>query len=84
MTKYRYPIVIENAGSNYCAYVPDIHACATTGKTVEETFINMHDALEGYLDLMLKDGDTIPSATPVDQIQHDPDDIVREVEVELQ
>ncbi len=83
MTKYRYPIVIENAGNNYCAYVPDVHGCITTGKTVEETFRNMHDALGGYLDLMIKDGDPIPAPTPVDQIKHDPDDVVREVEVEL-
>jgi predicted RNase H-like HicB family nuclease len=32
----RYAIVIENAGPNYSAYVPDLPGCVATGATVEE------------------------------------------------
>jgi len=32
----RYAIVIEKAGNNYSAYVPDLPGCVATGATVEE------------------------------------------------
>ncbi|KXK14920.1 MAG: hypothetical protein UZ18_ATM001001626, partial [Armatimonadetes bacterium OLB18] len=32
----RYAIVIENAGPNYSAYVPDLPGCVATGGTIEE------------------------------------------------
>ena len=31
----RYAIVIENAGPNYSAYVPDLPGCVATGATLE-------------------------------------------------
>ena len=31
----RYAIVIENAGSNYSAFVPDLPGCVATGTTLE-------------------------------------------------
>jgi predicted RNase H-like HicB family nuclease len=33
----RYAIVIEDAGGNYSAYVPDLPGCVATGATVQET-----------------------------------------------
>ncbi len=41
----------------------------------------MHDALEEHLGLMLRDGDVIPAPSPLDQIEIEPGDVVREVEV---
>jgi hypothetical protein len=32
----RYAIVIEDAGSNYSAYVPDLPGCVATGVTLKE------------------------------------------------
>ena len=32
----RYAIVIENAGPNFSAYVPDLPGCVATGATLEE------------------------------------------------
>jgi len=34
----RYAIVIENAESNFSAYVPDLPGCIATGATVEARF----------------------------------------------
>jgi predicted RNase H-like HicB family nuclease len=31
----RYAVVIEKAGSNYSAYVPDLPGCVATGATLE-------------------------------------------------
>ncbi len=55
-----YTIVIETAGGNYSAYVPDLPGCITTGATVEETVANMREAIELHLEGMRADGDAIP------------------------
>ena len=46
----RYAIAIENAGSNYSAYVLDLPGCTTSGKTVEEVKRNMVEAIRLHLD----------------------------------
>ncbi|PYQ83686.1 MAG: hypothetical protein DMG02_33320, partial [Acidobacteria bacterium] len=52
----RYAIVIENAGSNYSAYVPDLPGCVATGATLEETEQSIRDAIEFHLEGMREDG----------------------------
>jgi hypothetical protein len=43
--KVRYAIVIEEAESNFGAYVPDLPGCVATGATVEETESLLRDAI---------------------------------------
>ena len=45
----RYAIVIERAGSNYSAYVPDLPGCVATGATPAETEKEIREALSGNL-----------------------------------
>ena len=59
----RYAVVIENAGPNYSAYVPDLPGCIATGATVEETERSIREAIEFHLEGMRKDGTTIPPAS---------------------
>ena len=40
--------IIEDAGSNYAAFFPQILGVATTGSTIEEVKRNSHDALKFY------------------------------------
>ena len=56
----RYAIVIENAGANYSAYVPDLPGCIATGATVEEVEASIRDAIELHLEGMRQDGTPIP------------------------
>ncbi len=56
----RYAIVIENAGGNYSAYVPDLPGCVATGATVEETEQAIREAIEFHLDGLREDGNPIP------------------------
>jgi predicted RNase H-like HicB family nuclease len=56
----RYAIVIENAGANYSAYVPDLPGCVATGATVEEAERFIREAIELHLEGMREDG--TPSA----------------------
>ena len=46
----RYAIAIENAGSNYSAYVLDLPGCTTSGESVEEIKRNMVDAIRHHLE----------------------------------
>ena len=56
----RYAIVIENAGGNYSAYVPDLPGCIATGETLAETEQAIREAIEFHLDGLREDGDPIP------------------------
>ncbi|HEX3397387.1 MAG TPA: type II toxin-antitoxin system HicB family antitoxin [Steroidobacteraceae bacterium] len=56
----RYAIVIENAGGNYSAYVPDLPGCIATGKTLADMEQAIREAIEFHLDGMREDGTPIP------------------------
>jgi predicted RNase H-like HicB family nuclease len=56
----RYAIVVENAGPNWAAYVPDLPGCVATGDTEEETISLIREAIEVHLAGMLEDGLPIP------------------------
>jgi predicted RNase H-like HicB family nuclease len=56
----RYAIVIENAGHNFSAYVPDLPGCIATGATLAETESSIREAIELHLQGLRKDGAEIP------------------------
>lgn len=56
----RYAIVIESAGDNYSAYVPDFPGCVATGSTVEETERQIREAIEFHLEGLKADDLPIP------------------------
>jgi predicted RNase H-like HicB family nuclease len=64
----RYAIVIEKAGNNYSAYVPDLPGCVATGATVEEAEAQIREAIEFHLDGMREDGIAIPQ--PVSRVDY--------------
>ena len=59
----RYAIVIENAGRNYSAYVPDLPGCVATGPTVAETEQAIREAIEVHLNGLRADKLPIPAAS---------------------
>ena len=56
----RYAVVIENAGSNFSAYVPDLPGCVATGATLSDTEGAIREAIEFHLDGLREDGSPIP------------------------
>ena len=62
---YRFLVVIEKAEGNYSAYAPDLPGCVATGKTMEETERNMHEAIKLHLQGMQEDGWPIPNHKPI-------------------
>jgi len=56
----RYAVVIENAGSNFSAYVPDLPGCVATGDTLAEAEVAIREAIEFHLEGLREDGSPIP------------------------
>ena len=56
----RYAIVIENAGGNNSAYVPDLPGCIATGDSLASTEQAIREAIEFHLDGLREDGTPIP------------------------
>jgi predicted RNase H-like HicB family nuclease len=56
----RYAIIIEDAGRNYGAYVPDLLGCVATAATKAEVSANMREAIRFHIDGMREDGLPIP------------------------
>ena len=57
---HRYLVVIEPAGQNYSAHVPDLPGCVATGDTQAEAETNIREAVKLHLDGLKQDGDAIP------------------------
>ena len=55
-----YAVIIEDAGANLCAYVPDLPGCVSAGYTVEEVTANIHEAIELHIASMIEFGEQIP------------------------
>jgi len=59
----RFAVVIERAGSNYSAYVPDLPGCVATGESVAEVEREIREAIAFHIDGLREDGETIPEPT---------------------
>jgi predicted RNase H-like HicB family nuclease len=59
----RCAVVVENAGSDFSAYVPDLPGCIATGETLAETEAAIREAILFHLDGPREDGSPIPPAS---------------------
>lgn len=59
----KYAVVIEKAGGNYSAYVPDPPGGVATGATVQDVESEIKDAFAFHLEGMREDGIAIPEPT---------------------
>jgi len=53
-------VVIETDEDAFHAYVPTLPGCHTFGATVEETRVNIAEAIALHVESMLEDGESIP------------------------
>ena len=66
----RYAVVIEDAGSNFSAYVPDLPGCIATGQSFEEVDREIRSAIQFHLEGMKQDGLPIPKpSTAVEYVE---------------
>jgi predicted RNase H-like HicB family nuclease len=57
---YDYLIVIEETGTGFAAYSPDVLGCIATGATREQVEREMREALEFHIEGMRLEGLPIP------------------------
>ena len=60
-----YAIVIEKAGTNYSAYVPDLPGCVATGPTIEAVKREIRAAIRFHVAGLQEDELPIPPATTI-------------------
>lgn len=61
----RYAIVIEKAGGNHSAYVPDLPGCVATAATVDDVENEIREAIRFHIDGLREDGLPIPGPTAI-------------------
>ena len=55
-----YAIIIDDAGSNFCSYVPDLPGCIGAADTIEEIEELMRKAIEFHIEGMRLHGEEVP------------------------
>jgi predicted RNase H-like HicB family nuclease len=60
---FKYAVVIERAGTNYSAYVPDLPGCISVGDTIEEIERNIREAITLHLEGLREHGEVVPKPT---------------------
>lgn len=61
----RYAVVIEKAGDNFSAYVPDLPGCIATADTLEEIEREIRDAIRFHIEGLEADGLPVPAPVAV-------------------
>ena len=59
----RYAVVIEQAGGNFSAYVPDLPGCIATAATVAAVEQEIRTAIRFHIDGLQADGEPVPQPT---------------------
>lgn len=61
----KYAIVVERAGRNYSAYVPDLPGCVATGASVAEVEQRLRQAIGLHIAGLHEDGLPVPEPSSV-------------------
>jgi predicted RNase H-like HicB family nuclease len=79
-----YLVVYEKGATNWSAFSPDLPGCGSLGDALEDTRVNMREAMELYLSETAKAGEHIPDAiaTSVDFEEFDPEHEAKQYVVE--
>ena len=56
----RYLIILEETGTGFSSYSPDLPGCVATGTTREEVEREMHEAIEFHIEGLRLAGDPVP------------------------
>lgn len=66
----RYPIVIERGDDThaYGVVVPDLPGCFSAGDTLDEAYVMAKEAVEGWLECAIDDGEAIPEPSSMESV----------------
>ena len=68
MIAMRFAIVIEQAGTYYSAYVPDLPGCVASGSSIADLETRIREAIAFHLDGLREDG--LPLPMPSSQVDY--------------
>ena len=72
---YIYPAIFYHEDDGrYSGILPDLNDLATYGDTLADAFAMAQEACGQYLFTSLRDGEQLPAATPVNEVEKDEDD----------
>lgn len=70
----KYPIVLHtDNGVSYGVTVPDVPGCFSAGDTLDEALEMAEEAIFSHLELLLEDGEDIPTASSISAHKDNPD-----------
>ena len=70
----RFPIVIhKDEGSVYGVTVPDLPGCFSGGDTLEEALTASQEAILSHIEVLLMDGEAVPTNRPIEEHQANED-----------
>ncbi len=66
----RYPIVVKPKDANgvYAVIVPDLPGCLCSGHSLEEAFKNAQEAVLGWLECEVNEGNLLPAPSRLDDL----------------
>lgn len=64
----KYAVVVENAGTNWAAYVPDLPGCVATADTADGVELSIREAITIHLEGMAEDG--VPAPEPSSRVEY--------------
>ena len=64
-------LVHKDKGTSYGVSFPDVPGCISAGDTFEEAIENASQALAGHLAVMEADGDPVPHARSLEELEQD-------------
>ncbi|MTV21540.1 type II toxin-antitoxin system HicB family antitoxin [Staphylococcus delphini] len=68
--KYHFYAVLQEEGTDYNVYFPDLPGAMTCGSDIEEAVLMAQDALEGHLLVMEDDNDEIPTPSKFQELMN--------------
>ena len=56
----RYLVIIEESGTGYSAFLPDLPGCIATGATRDEVESEMRKGVEFHIEVLRESGEPVP------------------------
>jgi predicted RNase H-like HicB family nuclease len=66
--QFVYPAVLEEDENGYFVNFPDIKGCHTEGHELNEAMINAKEALELSIEVLIENGETLPTPSKPEDI----------------
>ena len=60
----RQVILTEDETGGYTVTVPSLPGCFSEGDTIDEALVNIQEAIELYIEVLIEDGKPIPQDVP--------------------